>query len=317
MLLKDFYKVNEKEYFRLLGEENEIAWNLEEWKIFYKWVGINKNLNDLFENNPFIYKLLASPAYSNFIADKNESGYIGELNQFSFDHTTSIQLRSDACKVSSADTVTGIITFPYFHNWEEIKEWIAKVPEENYSVYIINPILLYYGLGTVGLFLTPKYCNGHYIEACNRYIIGLTGYPLFLTFSDEDNVEKIKYVDLKLSKENFVRKLYELSGKNNSLLKMLDFWKDNDNVTVSLIDECYEYYMDVQPYITPDTINFIKLKSKKPFELIHEDTNKVLGKFKEFCLDETFKVIDTDIGKFKLSDEQLKDLLDGKYDFVM
>ena len=48
-LLKDNYKVNKKEYFRLLREENEFAWDFEEWKIFYKWVGINKKLNNLFE----------------------------------------------------------------------------------------------------------------------------------------------------------------------------------------------------------------------------------------------------------------------------
>lgn len=57
-LLKDFYKVNEKEYFRLFKDENRLVYDFEEWKIFYKWVGINKKLNNLFENNPFISKLL-------------------------------------------------------------------------------------------------------------------------------------------------------------------------------------------------------------------------------------------------------------------
>lgn len=33
-LLKDNYKVNEKEYFRLLREENEIAWILKNGKYF-------------------------------------------------------------------------------------------------------------------------------------------------------------------------------------------------------------------------------------------------------------------------------------------
>ncbi|MBR0372285.1 MAG: hypothetical protein IJH63_16500 [Methanobrevibacter sp.] len=56
--------------------------------------------------------------------------------------------------------------------------------------------MLFYGWGTVGLFLTPKFYNGIAIEECNHYIIGLTGYPLFLTFSLEEEVEKIKYVDL-------------------------------------------------------------------------------------------------------------------------
>lgn len=206
--LKDTYNVNEKEYLRLLSKEHRTMWDFEEWKIFYKWVGINKKLNGLFQNDPFIFKLLFSFSYKDLIVDKNEHGCIGELDTFSFDHTSSMQLRSDVSKVDCPDTVTGIITFPYFHNWDEIKDWIDKVPENNYSIYIVNPILLFYGIGTVGLFLTPKFCNGTTINYCNRYIIGLTGYPLFLTFSMEDDVDEIKYVDLELSKENFVNDIY-------------------------------------------------------------------------------------------------------------
>lgn len=316
-LLKDFYKVNQKEYFRLFKDENRLVYDFEEWKIFYKWVGINKKLNNLFENNPFISKLLLSPAYSNLIADKNEFGYIGELNQFSFDHTSSMQLRSDVCNVRGADTVTGIITFPYFRNWEEIKDWIDKVPEDNYSVYIINPILLFYGVGTVGLFLTPKYYNGYYIELCNRYVIGLTGYPLFLTFSDEKTIDEIRFIDLGLCKDDFVEEIYELSGNNKCLKKALNFWKDNDEVRIPLIDENYEDYLDVQPYLSPDTINFVRILSNKQFFLVHEDTKVKLGPFKEFSLDQMFKVIDTENGEFKLTEKQLNCLLDGKYDFII
>lgn len=317
-LLRDCYRVNENEYFRLLREEDRVMLDFEAWKIFDTWVGINKKLNDLFVNDPFIHRLLAGPAFQNLIKDKNEYGFIGELDSFSFDHTSTMQLRWDVCKVECADTVTGIITFPYFHTWQEIKDWISKVPEDNYSVYIINPILSYYGGGTVGLFLTPNYFNGYVIEQCNRYIIGLTGFPLFLTFSDEDKVEEIKYVDLKLSKENFIGEVYERSGQNIGLLKVLNFWKDHDEIRLPYFEEIYRFYMDVQPYnILLDSINFVEINSKKPFELIHEDTKKVLGKFKQFSLDRAFKVIDTESGEFKLSDDELKDLLDGKYDFVI
>lgn len=316
-LLNGNYKVNRKEYFRLLSEENEIAGDFEEWKIFYKWVGINKKLNGLFQVNPFIYKLLCSSAYSNLIVDKNEYGYIGELDKFFFDHTISVQLRSDVSTISCPDTVTGIITFPYFHDWNEIKDIIDKVPEDSCSVYVLNPILIYYGLGTAGLFLTPKYCNGINIESCNQYIIGLTGYPLFLTFSMENNVEEIHFVDLGLSKEDFINELYVLSSENKSLLKMLNFWNKYEEVNIPLVEEQYEYYLDVQPYYAFNEINFIKIISKKQFKLVHEDTNQVLGPFKEFSLDESFKVIDTENGELKLFDYELRDLLDGKFDFLI
>lgn len=315
-LLKDKYKVNSKEYTRLMGQEHFDINDFEEWKIFYKYVPINKKLNNIFKSDPFIFKLLFSSSYPNLIIDKNEHGCIGELNRFSFDHTSSMELCSDVSKINYADTIRGIITFPYFNGWEEIKNWIDKVPEDNYSVYIINPILLFYGLGTVGLFLTPKFSNGAVIELCNRYIIGLTGYPLFLTFSMEDKVDEIKYVDLELSKENYINELYELSDENKSLLKMLNFWNENEDVSIPYIEESYEYYLDVQPYLAYDEINFLKIISKKPFKLVHEDTNQILGLFKEFSLDKVFKVIDTDNGEFKLTDEQLNDLLEGKYDFT-
>ena len=316
-LLKERYEVNKREYFRLFGENHFDIRDFEEWKLFYKYVAINKKLNDLFQPNPFLYKLLFSPAYSNLITDKNDYGHIGELSEFSFDHTDSMQLRSDVSRISCADTVTGIITFPYFHDWDEVKDWIDKVPEDNYSVYIINPILLFYGAGTVGLFLTPNYYGGYHIELCNHYIIGLTGYPLFLTFSMKEEVEEICYTDLELSKENYVKELYELSGKNKCLLKMLNFWKDNETVRIPLIEDRYEYYLDVQPYRCFSEINFIKIYSKKPFSLVHEVSKKSLGPFKEFSLDNAFNVIDTEKGEFVLSDEQLNDLLEGKYDFIV
>ncbi len=150
-----------------------------------------------------------------------------------------MQLRSDVSKVSFPDTITGIITFPYFHNWEDVNEWIGKVPDSS-SVYIINPHLLFYGLGTVGLFLTPKFYNGFNIELCNRFIITLTGYPLFLTFTMDDYVDEINHTDLRLCREDFVEEVYSFSDNDYGLLKILNFWRDNMEVKIPLIDEIYK-----------------------------------------------------------------------------
>ena len=76
-------------------------------------------------------------------------------------------------------------------------------------------------------------------------------------------------------------------------------------------------YLDFQPYYPYNTLDFIKLKSKKAFKIVHEDTGEILGTFKEFSLDAPFKIIDTENGEFKITDEQLKDLLEGKYDFMI
>lgn len=315
-LLKECYKVNEKEYYQLFARKPRDFSNYGNWRIFYKSVLIHDKLNDLFESNPFLSKLIFSNGYSELLSDKNEYGCIGNLTSNHFDHTISIRLSDDVSEVSCSDTVTGIITFPYFQKWSDVKRWIDDVPE-TFSVYIINPRLIFYGVGTIGLFLAPKYYNGTYIELCNRFIIGLTGFPLFLTYSLEEKVEEITYIDLELSKENFVNELYSLSNDNKGLLKMLNFWKHNEDVSIPMFEDIYQKYLDVQPYWAYDTINFIKIHSKRPFKLVHEDNNEILGTFKEFSLDGPFKLIDTENGAFKLSDMQVKDLLDGKYDFKL
>ncbi len=313
-LLKEYYEVNEKEYFKLLKDGHHMVMDFEEWTIINKRMYINKALNSLFERDPFIQRLIFDDSYSNLIADKNDEGLIGELDRFSFDHTFSIRLSSNV-NVFAADTIRGIITFPYFHNWGHVKNWIDKVPLKSFSVYIINPLLIFYGLGTVGLFLTPKYYNGYYIELCNRYIICLTGYPLFLTFSCSENVEEINYWDLELSKNNFIEEVYERSGKDKAVLKMLNFWKKNPEVSIHSIEDNFKDYMDAQPYPAYATIKFNTIKSSKAFRLVHEDTQESLGNFKEFFLNEILKAIHSDDEYFQLTDRQLEDILKGKYDF--
>lgn len=140
---------------------------------------------------------------------------------------------------------------------------------------------------------------------------------MFLTFSNEEKVDEIRYIDLGLCKDDFVEEIYELSCNDKCLKKALNFWKDNDEVMIPLIEENYKDYLDVQPYLSPDTINFVRILSNNQFFLVHEDTKEKLGPFKEFSLDQTFKVIDTEKGEFKLTENQLNGLLEGKYDFLI
>ena len=311
---KENFKVNNKEYFRILSEEHLSVLDYEEWSIFYKSVMIHKKLNNIFESDPFIYKLILGHGYPGLLKDKNDNGCIGALTSDSFDHTSTMRLRSGVSEVPYSDTVTGVITFPYFHGWEDVKYWIDRVPE-SFSVYIINPILLFYGLGTAGLFLTPKYYTGYNIELCNRFIITLTGYPLFLTFTMDEDVEKITHVDLGLCKENFVEEIYSISNHNEGLLKVLEFWKNNEEISIPMIDGNYKEYLDFQPYLAHCDVSFMKIASTKPFKLVHEDTGDILGTFREFMLFEPLSMIKTENGEFKLSDKELKDIIGGKYEF--
>ena len=90
---------------------------------------------------------------------------------------------------------------------------------------------------------------------------------------------------------------------------------DNEDVSIPLIESCYEDYLDVQHYLYPGTINFVNIKSKRPFKLVHEDTKEELGSFREFFFNGELNVINSEDNGLTISEKQGKDLLDGKYDF--
>ncbi len=69
---KKNFKVNFEEYNRILTKEPISLIDYEEWSIFYKSVAIHKNLNNLFESNTFLYRLVMTDDYSKLIKDKNQ-----------------------------------------------------------------------------------------------------------------------------------------------------------------------------------------------------------------------------------------------------
>lgn len=311
-LLKEEYFVNLKEYQKLLskGVINPSLWDLRS-------LLITKEINGLFEENNFIYRLLFDCGYRKLLSDvDSQDGSFGDFEILDFDHYSGVSFKRNVCNLNCADTVTGIMNFPYL-NWEEVGEWISKAPK-HWGVYIINPCLLNYHFNAIGLFLTPTYYNDVYITLCNWYIVSVTGYPLFLKYSSESEVEPIEgYPLLSVnSVEDFVEKLLSFSD-DKCLKKLLYFWRDNDCVSSVDLDNNYECFKEFQPYYGWTDINFIRLVSELPFELVHEDTGRSLGCFKEFSLDKSFKVIDTEFGEKSLDDEELKDLLEGKYNFVL
>lgn len=315
-LLQDKYLINEKEYLRILREETgKVIGNYVIWSISWKSMLIHEELDKLFVNNPFFYRLISEYGYKDILKDKNmEYGYVGEYNQFDFDHSLSIQLKSEV-PVYCTDTITGILAFPYL-SWEQVKQWVDKAPS-NYKVYIINPILIHYNIGAVGVLLTMDYYNGVYFDVFNHYCISLTGYPLFLTYTDEENVPQIKYLKFPNTKEDFVEEL-KYKYEDKSFHNVLDFWLNNDEVHIRLFEDAFEDWQNLQGYsLYTKNINYIKIKSTVPFEVVHNTTKKVLGTYTLFQLDEMFSVIDTDNGEQHLSDSELTDLMNGEYRFVM
>ena len=267
---------------------------------------IDEFVNGIFEENKFFYELFF---YSNFTI----LNYDSEISNIPFNHEKVIKLKSNVYPILDVETLTGIVDFLYI-DFNIIEKYVDEIPN-NWSLFIINPILMKYNQsGTIGLFLTPKY-EDNFIEECNNFIKLHTGYSLFLKYSIDLNIPKILFEKADLSLKNFVEEMKKTSNKG--LDKLLDFWANNDCVSVSSFEYRFEDYKNKLFYTYMEDINLKDIISTVPFEIIHEVTGEKLGVLKQFNLDKVFNLAYVDYGVLKLSNCQINDLIDGKYDFKL
>ena len=300
-------EINEIEYNRLFNEkiDNETSWK------FKSNLYVNSFINDIFEENKFLHAIIFDSEYDILKNDSNKGFLDGLIH---FDHYYSVSLKENISRIEQPEVITGIMNFPYIH-WSAINEIINELPVE-WEILIINPVLMRYAEGSIGLFVTPKYADNLFIDECNSFIKLKTGYPLFLEYTTKENVPKIEFNKPELTLESYVEDMKNY-GKNKGLIKLLDFWADNDCVSVASFEYSFKDYMENLPFSVWHDINFKEIKSYTQFELIHEETREILGPFHKFALDKSFKLADTDNGVLKLSDNQINDLIEGKYDFKL
>lgn len=306
--------INEKEYARLF---NETMTNQTSWK-YKNNLYVNSFINDSFDENKFLHGIVFYSDYDILKNDtykkpNNHGRFLDGVRQY-FDHYYTVSFKDNISRIEEPETITGIMNFPYIQ-WDQIDEFIQNIAK-GWVVFVINPILMRYAEGSVGLFLTPEYADNYYINECNSFIKLKTGYPLFLKYTNEDTVEEIHFDKPVLTLESYVEEMKKI-GNNEGLSKLLDFWSTNDCVKVSSFEYSFKAYQDNLPFSVWHDINFKEIKSQTPFELIHEETGEVLGPFHKFTLDKSFKLADTNNGVFKLTNNQINDLIDGKYDFKL
>lgn len=307
-------KINSYEYHRLFEKNiaNPVSWNIR------NNLCVNSFINDIFDENMFIWRMVFDNEYDvlkNENHPKNRldaNKCIGKLELSDFDHDYGVSFKKGISQIDAPEIITGIMNFPY-KSWNWISDFISRVPD-GWEVFIINPILMRYAEGSIGLFLTPSYCKNAYIDECNGFIQSRTGYELFFRYSDEENVPEIHFNKPDLSLENYVR-FMKKCGKNKGLSKLLDFWADNDCINVDSFESSFRDYQDNLPHLIWHDINFKEIKSTVPFNLVHKETGELLGPFYKFSLDKSFKLADTDNGVLELSQKQVDDLIEGKYDF--
>lgn len=301
-----FGEINEKEYKRLFDEEmdNRTSWEFE------SDLCVNLFINDVFEENKFLNAIVFDSKYDILKKDSNN----GFLDELPFEHYCSVSFKEGVSLIEQPEVITGIMNFPYI-DWSAINKFIDELPA-GWEILIINPILMRYYEGSVGLFITPIYEDNLFIDKCNSFIKLKTGYPLFLDYTNNEFVPQIHFDKPELTLESYVEEMKRY-GKNRGLSKLLDFWADNDCVKVESFEYSFRDYMDNLPFSVWENINFKQIKSFTPFELVHEETGEILGPFNKFALDESFQLADTNNGVLKLSDAQIDDLIEGKYDFKL
>lgn len=301
-----FVEINKKEYERLFNEKID---NKTSWK-FKSNLYVNSFINDVFDENKFLNAIVFDNEYDILKNDSNK----GLLGGLPFDHYYSVSFRESVSRIEQPEVITGIMNFPYIV-WNTIPKFIDELPV-GWEILIINPILMRYAEGSIGLFVTPRYADNLFIDECNSFIKLKTGYPLFLEYSNKEFVPQIHFDKPELTLEGYVEEMKKY-GKNRGLSKLLDFWYDNDCVTVNSFEYSFRDYKDNLPFSVWNDINFKQIKSFTPFELVHEETGEILGPFNKFALDKSFKLADTNNGVLKLSDAQIDDLIEGKYDFKL
>ena len=300
-------EINEIEYNRLFNEKID---NKTSWK-FKSDLYVNSFINDVFEENKFLHAIVFDNEYD-ILKNNSNKGFLDGL--IPFDHYYSVSFKEKVSRIDQPEVITGIMNFPHIP-WSTINEIINEIPVE-WEILIINPILMRYVEGSVGLFVTPKYANNLFIDECNSFIKLKTGYPLFLEYSNNEFVAKIHFDKPELTLESYVEDMKKY-GKNKGLNKLLDFWADNDCVTVASFEYNFKDYKDNIPITIWHNIDFKDIKSTTQFKLIHEDNCEELGPFNRFCLDKSFKLADVDNGILKLTDTQINDLIEGKYNFKL
>ena len=300
-------EINKNEYNRLFNEkiDNETSWK------FKNNLYVNSFINDVFEENKFLHAIVFDSEYD-ILKNYSNKGFLDGL--IHFDHYYSVSFKENVSRIEQPEVITGIMNFPYIQ-WSNINEIINELPIE-WEILIINPVLMRYAKGSVGLFVTPRYADNLFIDECNSFIKLKTGYPLFLEYSNKEFVPKILFDKPKLTLESYVEDMKKY-GKNKGLSKLLDFWANNDCVSVSSFEYGFRDYMDNLPFSVWHDINFKEIKSHTPFELIHAESGEKLGPFHKFALDKSFKLAYTNNGVLKLSDNQINDLIEGKYDFKL
>lgn len=312
--------INDKEWNRLydLGVIDS-----EEYKLDHRFQ-VNKLLQEIISKDKFLNRLLFdSVVYPLNVLPSIHHGRKKTLRELDIgkieprlDHYQVIQFNPEWSNIEGIDAVKGIFSFPYYDITWHVN--FIKELGELWEAYIINPLFLQYNNSCVGIFYMLKNIhNDDLINDLNGYWIKLTGYPLFFKPTLEE-IEEIQPITLDLSRKNFIKGFMKENPPVEDIMfyKLLEFWAENECVTVEGFNSSYNKYLDNISHSLWIGFNLKTITSTKPFEFINTRTGEKLGPFTYFEYDPSFDCYYTKgiNGKHEINPEIKEDFSKGNYD---
>lgn len=291
--------INEANYNILsnLTIEDEKPWNMR------NNLKVNSNINNYFKRDKTLESLI------NIFNEKKYEEF--KIADGLLDHDYCVRFKCNKKDYYNFKHIYGILTFPYM-SFETLKDIISSWGTEFWNLYIINPALMKYAEGSLGLFITPKY-NG-YLQEINGISETLTGYELFYLWTDDSEINPIiqnkEPDDINIWLEN-------LSDPNFPIMykKIVNFWFNNKEkgITSESLESSYFEFNHKMPYYPPSLMG-ITLKGID-FELFNPSTGWTTGKCNELSFDlASFNCIYVDHNEIVFTDKMIDEFKNGDFE---
>lgn len=293
--------INEKNYERLynLKMENDEPWDMNEY------LDVNEKINYYFEKDETLTSIL-------FFANESKIEDLSFPNGL-LDHYYHVKFNNKDMNYDF-EHLSGVISFPYT-TFEELGEIISSWNTKFWKLYIINPALMKYAEGSLGLFITPMSFEIA-IADYNGLFETLTGYKLFYLWADKDSIKPImQNKELKDDSEWFESLTDEEFPKMHR--KIVKFWYDNkEKIKCFSLENSYFQFTHKMQHDLPPLMSLTLQGSD--FEMFDTITGWTTGKCNRIEFDlKSFKCIYVDRREIVFTDRMLKNFKDGNFELKM
>lgn len=310
-MMEQYSNINyENRYIGFMNEENYERLNKIKMEDKRSWMMrknlfANKNINHYFEKDETLSSLIE---LSNLAKIEDLSIPHELLDHYYFTKFNNKDMNYDF------EHFYGVVSFPYM-DFEELGEIISSWNTKFWNLFIINPALMKYVEGSLGLFLTPINFDISIAEY-NGVFKTLTGYPLFYLWTNEKEIEPIRQD----KKPVAIHKWFEsLTDKEFPKMykKIVKFWCDNkEKIKCYALETSYFQFTHKMPHEYPPLM-LLTLEGDN-FEMFNTKTKWSTGICHKLGFDlETFNCIYVNDKEIVFTKEMLNDFKDGNFELKM